>query len=132
MLKRIHFFGSLISSSKSFQKCPKCDNSFCVKVLVVLVLVLVLSGWKRIPGNNIVLIRCFVNFVHIFRYISGKNSKTLLERHCLNLWSIRSQFILSKSSVQICSLLSNFKQKYIHLFLKTCNLFLYFLFKFRY
>ena len=55
-----------------------------------------------------------------------------MKRHCLNLWSIGNQFIMSKCSVTTCSLLLNCKQKCMHLFCKTCNLFLYFLFKFGY
>ena len=61
-----------------------------------------------------------------------KNLKALVERHCLSLWSIGSQLIISKCSVLMCSLLSNCKQKCIYLFCKTCNLFLYFVFKFGY
>ena len=61
-----------------------------------------------------------------------QNLKRLVERHCLNLWSLGSQLILSKCSFLMCSLLSNCRQKHMHLFCETSNLFLYFLFKFRY
>ena len=65
-------------------------------------------------------------------HISERNLKALVERHSLNLWSIGSQLILSKCSVPMCCMLSNCKQKRIHLFCKTYNLFLYSLFQFGY
>ena len=52
---------------------------------------------------------------------------------CRELKGLGSQLILSKCSVLMCSLLFSYcQQKHVHLFCKTCHLFLYFLLKSRY
>ena len=68
----------------------------------------------------------------IWGHISEKNLKILVERHCLNYWSLRSQFILSRCCFRYalcCPVKGRKVCKRFEKFCKTHNLFLYLLFK---